>query len=489
MGFPARSPLAALAGAVLAASPAPVSAQSQAWSRMAEDDLKAAHAFIEETHPGAVPERGDSEFLVQLREGYAQARSLAQSARSFGGYRAALERFAAAFDDPHIASSSWVRPDSFWPGFLISSRRGGWKVVPGGAPDAPEPGAELISCDGKAPDSLAAAALGPFTPAWAVAAQRMRTSSSLLLDSGNPHQPRMQACDFRSAGGKISTHRLNWRRIGSRDLETQFEKLGPFVSREVALRPFEGGWWIRLGTQSGAALPLVREVEARQAELRRAPFVILDLRGNDGGASFVSDRIAEAIFGAARVDAALYPKGASDPQKVVWRASPTTLKTAKAYVERAERLGPGHPLALGMAAQRDSIESALKRGSPLAQAPAAIDSNAHLRKRDRVRRPPRVVLVTDRICFSSCLQAARLFRDLGSTHVGQETSANTHYSNVITTDLPSGLSNFSSLQAYSTYVPRRLGPYTPTTEFKLDLADDRAVEQEVRKLIAGKRRK
>jgi hypothetical protein len=140
-----------------------------------------------------------------------------------------------------------------------------------------------------------------------------------------------------------------------------------------------------------------------------------------------------------------------------------------------------------MAAQRNSIKAALEAGRPLAEAPAAIDPNAALRKRDRVKRPPRVVLVTDRICFSSCLQAARLFRDLGATQVGQETNANTHYSNVITTALPSGLSNFTSLQAYSTYVPRQLGPYTPAIPFDVDLADDRAVEAEVRKLIAARR--
>jgi hypothetical protein len=138
-----------------------------------------------------------------------------------------------------------------------------------------------------------------------------------------------------------------------------------------------------------------------------------------------------------------------------------------------------------MKAQRDSIKAALGLGRALAEAPAAIDPNAPLRRLDRVRRPPQVVLVTDRLCFSSCLQAARLFRDLGATHVGQETNANTHYSNVIATDLPSGLSNFSSLQAYSTQVPRQLGPYAPKIPFSVDLADDKAVEQEVRKVIAA----
>lgn len=490
MAEPAHSVSTALAAAALLACSAPASAQSEAWSRMAEDDLSAAHAFIEETHPGAVEARRDATFLRQLRDGLADARTLARGARSFGGYRAALERFAAAFDDPHIATASWVQPDPYWPGFLVSSRSGGWKVVGGDGEDMPEAGAELVSCDGKDPDSLSAARLGQFTPAWAVSAQRMRASSSLLLDGGNPYQPRLEACDFRGSDGKIATHRMKWRRIAGGDLSRQFAKLGPSASEDVALRPFEGGWWIRLGTLSAAALPVMKQVEARQAELRAAPFIVVDLRGNGGGASFISDRIAEVIYGTGRVDSAAYPKGETEPQKVVWRASPTTLKTAEAYVERARRIATAdHPLALGMTAQRDAIKAALEAGRPVAEAPAMIDANAGARKRDRVRRPPRVVLVTDRICFSSCLQAARLFRDLGATHVGQETNANTHYSNVITTDLPSGLSSFTSLQAYSTHVPRQLGPYTPTIAFKADLADDRAVEEEVRKLILARARK
>jgi hypothetical protein len=457
---------------------------------MAEEDLKAARAFIEETHPASVPEAGDSVFLGQLDKGYAAAQALAREARTFGGYRAAISRFAAAFDDPHIASASWVEPDNFWPGFLVSSRRGGWKVVPGGATDGPAAGAQLVACDGKAPDALAKAWLAPFAGSWDVAAQRMRTSSSLLLDSGNPHQPRAESCNFRSADGTIATYKLKWRRIGSRDLGREFEKLGPFVSRDVGLRAFEGGWWIRLGTLSQAALPLMKEVESRQADMRAAPFVVVDLRGNDGGASFISDRIAEVIYGTARVDSATYPKGAREPQKVVWRATARTLKTAHAYVERAARIGGAdHPLAVGMTAQRNAIEAALARGSPLAEAPAAGGAEAASRRRDSVKKPPRVILVTDRICFSSCLQAARLFRSLGALHVGQETSANTRYSNAITIDLPSGLSSFSSLQAYWTFVPMRLGPYTPRLVLDVDLADDRAVEDEIRKLLATRARK
>lgn len=96
------------------------------------------------------------------------------------------------------------------------------------------------------------------------------------------------------------------------------------------------------------------------------------------------------------------------------------------------------------------------------------------------------MLVTDRSCFSSCLQAASLFRALGALHVGEETNANTNYSNVISIRLPSELSTFSSMHAYSTWTPARLGPYRPARRLEADLGDDAAVQEEVGRLLAAR---
>jgi hypothetical protein len=481
------TPLGALASLSALFLSGPAAAQSDAWARLAEDDLKAARAFIEETHPGAVAAHGDTLFQEQLRRGYDDALSTARTARSFGGYRAALQRFAAAFDDPHLSTNSWVQPDRHWPGFLVSNSSGAWKVTASAAERAPPVGAELVSCDGGSPDELAAKRLRPFTSAWDVRAQRVRASSALLLDSGNPHQPRLSACDFRAGSGETVTHRLEWRPIGMAELSRQFEKAARSISQDVWVREKHGGWWLRLGTLSQPAIAAMKEAAARQAELRASPYIVVDLRGNGGGASFFSDRIAESIYGAGRVDAARRPKGVAGPELVTWRASPVTLTTAEAYVERVARiLTSDDPGTRGMVAQRDAIRAALASGAPLATAPLLVGENHGLRAKDVVKRPPRVFLVTDRTCFSSCLMAVRLFRDLGAVHVGEETNANTAYSNLETVELPSGLSTFSSLQSVSNFYPRQIGPFKPHEPLAAELADDAAVEAEMLKLIARK---
>jgi hypothetical protein len=463
----------------------PARAQTEAWARMAEADVRAAYTLIAETHPGAVPSRGDSLFLKQLQSGRQEAEALARSARTFGAYRAALQRFAASLGDAHLSTSTWVRPDRFWPGFAVSNRSGEWKVVARADEGAPPLGTRLVSCDGEKPDALAAKRLAPFTPDWSVREHRAKASSALLTDTGNPLQPRLVACEFQTPDVAAASHRLKWQSISSARFAEHLAAASPSASHEVSLQPFDGGWWIRLGSLSGAALPLLKEAEARRAELRSAPFIVVDLRGNQGGASFFSDRLAEIIYGPAKVEAVRRPRGVKGPEKTVWRASAATLEDAAAYLARAEKFLPsGDPLIGGMAAQHEAIRQALAKGDALAEAPTQVAAGAEPESSPKPGKAPRAILVTDSQCFSSCLLAARLFRNLGALHVGEETDANTHYSNMRTITLPSGLSTFSTLQAYSTWVPKQLGPYTPEVKFTGDMADDAAVKAWVRPLLS-----
>jgi hypothetical protein len=94
-----------------------------------------------------------------------------------------------------------------------------------------------------------------------------------------------------------------------------------------------------------------------------------------------------------------------------------------------------------------------------------------------------VIRLTDRHCFSSCLLGVRLFRALDAEHVGDETRANTRYSDLRTVDLPSGLSNFATMQSFSTWSPMAIGPFTPTVRYDGDLVDDAAAQAWVSSLL------
>jgi hypothetical protein len=89
----------------------------------------------------------------------------------------------------------------------------------------------------------------------------------------------------------------------------------------------------------------------------------------------------------------------------------------------------------------------------------------------------RLILITDNLCFSSCLIVAKDFRDLGALHVGQTTDADTHYSEVREELLPSGLSKFSTLQAMAPAEPPQEGPFVPSVLYDGDIADTAALER------------
>jgi hypothetical protein len=60
--------------------------------------------------------------------------------------------------------------------------------------------------------------------------------------------------------------------------------------------------------------------------------------------------------------------------------------------------------------------------------------------------------------------------------VGQATDAATHYFEVRDERLPSGLSYFSTLQAFSPATPAQLGPFAPDVAYDGDIADTAALE-------------
>ena len=470
-----------------AAAMLPVGARAEtpAWSTMAEADLAAAYDLLTKTHPGAVTETGDTAFLHALAAGREEASKLAAQARNFGSYRAALQRFAAEFDDAHISTSSNLPLPQRWPGFIVADRGKAWEVIARADQTAPPVGSRLVSCDGETPLQLAERRLAPFIADWSVRTQRLRASTGLLLNSDNPVHPALTSCTFTGSAGEAIQHRLTWRSLGQGEWGKQMAGVMPMAPEDLYVRPFDKGHWVRLGTLSGKAYPLIQQIEAQQSAIRAAPYVVVDLRSNGGGASAVTDKLARVIYGAGAVHRAQL-EGASGGNDMVWRASPGALEYAEGTLKRVAGLGtPDDPGVLGLQAQRDALAKALAAGTPMARGP--IDLHVSGRPpRDVVKKPPRVIVITDRYCFSSCLTGVHLFRELGAVHVGEETNANTHYSNMVTVELPSGLSTFSTLQAYMAALPRQLGPFAPAVPLPINLADDEALQQSVRQLLARK---
>jgi hypothetical protein len=444
------------------------------WGKMAQDDLAAAKKLIEDNHPAAAPELADSEFQSRLGD-YGKLSTLAGKVTTFGGYRAVIDRFAASLGDRHIARYPIIEPVAWWPGFLVSQKGAQW-IVSGGSKAVPA-GSVLLGCDGKAPDDLATTNLRPYTPDWTLRAQRHRASASLFVNQEDPTIRRPETCSFRLADGRETNITLDWSKIGRETLKAEIDNALKEGKRENGVEPFEGGWWLKLASFQDDVHPTVTAFEAMRPRLDGAPFVIVDVRGNVGGSSSYGDTVAKVLFGSKAVTRAQRAIALGKSGPPVWRASPGNLELIDEMVGRfSKELGPSHSTTRYFVASAKAMRDALAAGKGFSQAAETGDEEASSdRPLGPLRKTPKVYLLTDFACFSACLEAAQLFRQLGAVQIGEDTDGGLNYFEVRAVPLPSGLAYFSTLQAYSKSRPRRLGPFEPSVRYQGDPSDEAAV--------------
>lgn len=459
--------LATLAAPAVGQSPSP---SEQAWNALARADADAALKLIADNHPGAAPALGDTGFLALLTTARANAERRLPLVRDYFGHAALMNGLANDFRDGHIWSNPLVSPSRrTWAGIVMARSGGEWVV---GAQDAAgsEPdlkGARLLSCDGTSAADFARARTGTFHAHPEVEADIASRAYTLLLDDQNPFVARAVSCRFQIANGQVVDHKLNWRPVSTRSLEKVVGESVRAANAGMGLSPFAGGYWIGIETFSNAVAGVVEQARAQQQTLRAAPMVVVDLRGNSGGNSQYAVEIARVLVGDARAIAADRP--ASDCGGMYWRVSKDNAAALGKFA--SELPADRAPEWKAQAAALDRAASEGRVFSP--DLPACA--------RQAVSEPPpgqlppseakgRLVLVTDRACFSSCLMAADLFRRLGALHVGEATDMSTRYMEVREITLPSGLRTFSTLQKVALGAGD-FGPYAPQIVYAGSLAD------------------
>ncbi len=467
------------AGAALLCIPAPADAgesdQAPAWREITRADADAALQLIENNHPGARREVGDARFLARLAAAKAHVAERLPKVENYPGYAALMLGLANDFGDGHIWSSGLVSANRIgWSG-LVAERRGGRWVVghdlnPGGALT----GAEVLSCDGRPAERLGRENIGMFRANPDVEAAMAGEAYLLFADDGNPFVQRPARCRFRLAGGSEVEQAIDWQVIATSQLQRQLGQVLQRPQAGLGVREFAGGYWIALETLSPDAEAVVAEVERLQDALRAAPMVVLDLRGNGGGNSAYTSTIAALLAGDDAL-AAIESGGEDTCAGAFWRASPGNAAAMRSLANAAE--GDRGEWLGGIAGELEQANAAGQAFAPALPACASGVADAA----PTVAAPPtlemkgRLVLVTDRVCFSSCLIAADEFRRLGALHVGEATDRSTRYMEVREETLPSGLRTFSTLMKLALGAGD-FGPYAPEVPYPGVLADDEALE-------------
>ncbi|MEJ1141506.1 hypothetical protein [Stenotrophomonas sp. CCNWLW162] len=471
-----------LMGALLAA-PGAQDAPTD-WSATLMKDLDAADAAMRGSHPGMV-DRQNPGFVAQLDDALALARSRTGRVGSFAGYWWAMKGYAAAFNDGHVSLNALAGAPELptrWPGFLtgFDGDRQVVMTVEGG-PGHPPLGARLLSCDGIDAQTLAARRVGDFSGRWNLQASRILTGGEVMLDQGNPFVTTLHSCIF-GAGGHEKAYALQWKPL---DLETRKQRL---ADTRRSFRPAndwhtmpDGGYWIT--TSSFNADPteqnfreltgLLEQLSLKTEALQQAPLVVLDVRGNSGGASQWSIELSRLIWGRTAVD--VLP----DHSWVEWRTSDANIAQLRGFLQKLKQAPDASPELLRMLETVTAgMTQAAERGEALWHDPSSIPAGeASKPVRAGSTRSGRVVVLADASCGSACLDALDLWKQLGAEQVGVETSADSLYMDVRPERLPSGLARISvPMKVFRGRVRGSNQPHVPHRRYEGDMRDTAALE-------------
>lgn len=460
------------------------------WSATLAADARALHAIVIDSHPG-VHDALNPEFRGRVDAGLAEALERAKTTSDGGGYWWAMRAFAASFEDGHLGIS--LKPQgglpARWAGFLTAWRGDDQRVVERDEADASTPpvGARLIDCDGVGAEDLAARRVGAFRGRWFLESQRASQGQWLFVNSANPWLPDLRECRFEVEGAP-RTYVLQWRPFASADLTERARRVGRRAATTTGLtRLDDGGFWISTPNFDGSPqgenhrqlTALVEQMQADQAALRAAPYVVLDLRGNGGGSSHWSAEMAEALWGEAWMSDHPEPP----IESIDWRASDDNLATIQGYFdqwtaagESAQRINWAREILEGMTAARAAGQPYFRdMASPPAPRPDGPPAPQRV--------SGKVYVLTDPVCASACLDAVDLWKATGAIQIGRETSADTVYMDVRFTDLPSGLTRLTlPMKVWRGRARGNNEPHTPAHVFEGDMGDDAALRTWIRSL-------
>ena len=453
------------------------------WGAALAEDARAFHDIIADSHPGPVDAENPG-FNALLQAGLDQALERARTADSYAHWYFALQDFVASFDDGHISLRGWAQMGhewtAGWPGFLTGLRTGSGgerhEVVFREDEAAPPVGAVLVGCDGVSAEALAEARVGRGVGRWSMASRRLTFARNLFVDERNPWLTLPQSCEFR-VDGAVRSYALSWRDLPDATRDAAFAAArSPRHVTDIRLRPWAGGQWISLGGFDGdpagadgvRLIALQAEVDARADEIRAAPAVVFDLRGNGGGSSSWIYGLARSLWGEDHV-AWRRPQATA----VDWRASEKNLATIEGYKpvlgSNPEVLAWLNEISAGLSAARAAGEPMWRQGDEDEAPPPAPAAPSPMKARAWV--------FTDSGCGSACLDAVDLLKALGARHVGLETSGDTVYMEIREETLPSGrVTARIPMKVYRGRVRGNNETYVPEHEWTGDLSDTAGIE-------------
>ncbi len=461
-------------------------AAESGWQQTAATDIAAMRKALEDNSPAVYVNKDSQLFREWLEQGYTAAQRDLPRVMDVQSYYYLLRGYAGGFRDSHITlsmepSANWAAKVIGWPGMATAWKNGTYRVAyvdPARASQLPPVGSILTACDGQPTEEVAHARLDRYEADLHLESGRYFSAPKLLWDMGNPFAgPLPKHCTFRIAG------------IGSREFTLKFVEpeagMVAFANKAAAgaakpplgiERWLDQGWWIGLPSllEEQDWKSFFAAVERHRDEVRSAPVVVFDVRGDKGGDSVYAERLANMLWGQEMVQA--YEPYRGDE---VYRVSPLNRRF---FADSLDEFAAKHEVneyTVPFTELVKKMDAALAQGMPLVTMHNAPPERPDLTPVNPMKGT--VVLLTDYVCNSACLYMLDLYLRFPNTlQAGVTTTADTIFMEVGREALPSGKARVSF--GHKAWITRPRGtnvPYTPAAAFTYlgDLGDDQALHR------------
>ena len=413
------------------------------WFEAARTDVLAAYREYVENHPG-VYDLANPGFLRQLGEARSAGLEAAQKATDQSGYALALASFSSVLSDGHaqayaVASPTPSDAPRYWPGFVALWRG---EHLLASTPDRRSSlhGSRITSCDGMPIEDFLKDRLRTRNFRPNERGQWWVRPSQLFYSIGEVTGTQPRECTFLSKDGRELTQTLDWTIANAGQRDFYGDSVFPSSEPTVISEPRDGIFVIGLGDFDpddelrAQYAALYSALESRRNELLKAKAVVLDLRGNSGGSSEWSRKLASILWGESALKAQS-PKS----EAIDWRVSPDTI----AYLDDAEiefRKNGEVEVADWLSKATKDMKAARDTGQPLwreTEQGVGDEPVGGATPSTDFKAP--VYVINWGLCASACLDANDFFTRFDNTKlIGAPTSADSTYMEVRSVPLPAG---------------------------------------------------
>jgi hypothetical protein len=465
------------------------------WQAMARADLDAAHAIIVASHPGVI-DAANPGFNRWVEQGYREAQAFLPYVVSYDTALSAVRYYTSGFQDSHLAYSDDIRKTGYpilVDGWMIGGQDGRYRVastVEDWPVRLPPVGADVIECDGRAPEAILREEVAPFVDRRDVPEARALWRDAFW--ARRPTASGLRQCRFRTADGATLELEVAYAPISMEQLFAAISeghdgsRRSPnrFDLRDGTLWVQAGNFNLRAGSRDAAELEAMLE---GLSAVHGAKRIVFDVRGNSGGDSTIGSRIFDAATGGLDYDASGWDR--LPRLYAQWRVSDLLVATVTNQIERLAQLyGAASKRVADEKAFLAKIQAARAAGRPWVEQ----DAGRRIARADITARHGRlrrfdgpVVLLTEEGCVSACLDFAdQVLLVPGSLHVGRTTNADSVYIDAGRPRLPSGNGLLVPLKVWRNRVRGNNQPLVPDVRLEVDMSDDEAVRGAVLAVLA-----